>query len=110
MLEVFNQGHGSDSWGEGEVVTHTQRLNEIAGRVERAKNNPLGLTYEYQDITWLLEEVRVLREELKVVTDALEFEVNEGGGCDHETGICWCPVLKKIRHAKSALERNEDNE
>jgi len=52
----------------------------------------------------------VLREELKVVTDALEFEVNEGGGCDHETGICWCPVLKKIRHAKSALERNEDNE
>jgi len=105
MLEVFNQGHGSDSWGEGEVVTHTQRLNEIAGRVERSKNNPLGLTYEYQDITWLLEEVRVLREALElfacenvstvnkgrccIAREALlQLEGQEGRGMTHEDTVC----------------------
>lgn len=112
-------------------MTPAQRLNEIAGRV--AKTTPgewfddngyrvrvgsvvggclletkhfeasVGFDCEFiahskSDITWLLEEVRVLREALKPFADMLNKSKTEQP-TEHDYWV-----------AKSALERNEDNE
>jgi hypothetical protein len=48
-------------------MTPTQRLNEIAGRAECLDYPNHQTTYD--DLEWLLEEVRVLREAVKNAID-----------------------------------------
>ena len=48
------------------MTSPTQRLNEIAGRVENYYQG-LGCSAERADITWLLEEVRALRKGMEII-------------------------------------------
>jgi len=86
-------------------MTHTQRLNEIAGRVELLKLGGCDIHNAQSDITWLLEEVRVLREALElfacenvstvnkgrccIAREALlQLEGQEGRGMTHDDTVC----------------------
>ena len=85
-------------------MTPTQRLNEIAGRLEAGMKGDYRINrldmQTHADITWLLEEVRVLREALGRISEY--WNGNDASAVDAADNTRFI--------AQSALERNEDNE
>lgn len=78
--------------------TPTQRLNEIAGRLKNRRID--DREFYFDDVTWLLEEVRVYREALEASKNLGIFKPNDFR-CKSEKSEL---VALAFDLAKSALE------